>query len=174
MVAQLPLPKAAYDNAANTLANASPNDGDAMLIRAEVLLNTGRTASDVVPLLVDGLRHAPASARGWTLLAEAQQPLQPTRAATALSQAFLLAPRDYWIAAARVRAAGLLWPSLDGETRAAAEKQSRLLWQEELLRPQLVVAAQTNEGAALLTRSFREEEIRDVSRYISAARRRPR
>jgi hypothetical protein len=174
MVAQISLPKAAYDDAVKSLTGASLRDGDAQLVRSEALFNGGRAPSEIVPLIEEGLRHAPASARGWTLLAEAQQPSQPKKAAAAISLAFLLAPRDYWIAAARVRAAGLLWPSLDGETRLAAEKQARLLWHEELLRPQIVIAAQTDAGAALLTRSFQESEIRDISRHIAAARRRAR
>lgn len=174
MVAQIPLPKAAYDDAAKSLASASLRDGDAMLIRAEALFDAGRAPSEIVPLLEQGIRHAPASARGWTLLATVLQPLQPKKSAAAMSPAFLLAPRDYWIAAARVRAAGPLWPLLDAETRLAAENQSRLLWHDELLRPQIVVAAQTDAGAALLTRSFQENEIREISRYVAAARRRAR
>jgi hypothetical protein len=169
MVAQHPVPKIAYDEAAKSLARAAPRDGDAMLIRAEALFHAGRTPSEIVPLLEEGLRQAPASARGWTLLAEAQQPLAPEKSAAALSQALILAPRDYWTAAARLRVAALLWPKLDAEIRTSAQNQARLLWQEELLRPQLVIAVQTNEGAALLTRSFDESEIRKINRYLVEA-----
>ncbi len=70
MIAQVAMPRAAYQDAVAALASADPHDGDATIARGEASLRSGMRPLDVAPVLIDGLEHAPASSRGWLLLSE--------------------------------------------------------------------------------------------------------
>lgn len=167
MVAGTPLPRAAYIEAAKALEGANPRDGIAALSRAEANLRAGASMARVSQIVVQGLWREPASARGWTLLAETYYPTDKTLAALALSQALLLAPRDYYLARPRALDAALLWAYLDADTRALAISQARLLWQEPTLRSELIGLAKTAAGASLLTRALKPDEIRLLNRTIA-------
>jgi len=174
MVAQISVPKKAYVEAAEALSEACQRNGGAMLSEAEARIHGGEPASVVLPLLRNGLSHEPASARGWTLLAEILHSKHPAWAAQALNEAFLLSPRDTWIAGARAQDAALLWPYLDDDTRGMAVEQTRRIWQEPLLRLQILGVVDTPQGAALVTRSFGQGDIRAINRWVRQERRRPR
>lgn len=172
MVAEIPVPKAAYASAAEALSRASIRNGEAALARVEALRNASTSPALLVAPTREALGHVPASPRGWTLLAEMLSGSNKPAAAKALSQALILAPRDYWLAPMRARDAALLWPELDAEGRAMAIAQSRLLWQEPQLRPQLLRLTATSDGVALVTRSFQPDEIRMINRWMARERRR--
>ncbi len=174
MVAQITMPKAAYESAAAALAHADPRNGTAAISRAEAGLHSGALPAGEVSILTYGLLQEPASARGWTLLSEAQLPTDKKSAARALSQALLLAPRDYWLAEARAHDAALLWDHLDTETQTRALEQTRMLWQEPVLRNQLRRLLLTQQGVDLVARAFvgRQDELRAMNRWLSAERRR--
>jgi len=174
MVAQIAMPKAAYEDATAALARADTRDGTAAIERAEAGLRSGVSPAGQVPVLTQGLQHEPASARGWMLLSEALQPTDKAAAARALSQALVLAPREYWLVEARAQDAALLWDHLDAESQARALEQTRMLWQEPILRGQLRRLLLTQDGVDLVARAFagRQDEVREMNRWLSAERRR--
>ena len=174
MVAQIAMPKAAYEDAAAALARADARNGTAAIARAEAQLRSGASPSTQVPILTQGLLQEPASARGWTLLSEALLPTDRRDAARALSEAMVLAPREYWLVEARAHDAALLWVNLDAETQTRALEQTRMLWEEPILRGQLRRLLFTREGVDLAARAFagRQDELREMNRWLSAERRR--
>jgi hypothetical protein len=89
-----------------------------------------------------------------------------------LTQAFLLSPRDTWIAGVRAQDAALLWPYLDDDTRGMAIEQTRRIWQEPFLRPQMLGVVDTPQGAAMVTRSFEQDDIRAINRWVRMQQRR--
>ena len=174
MIAQIAMPKAAYEDAAAALMRADACNGTAAIARAEAGLRSGASPAAQVPILTRGLLQEPASARGWTLLSEALLPTDKASAARALSQALILAPREYWLVEARAHDAALLWKYLDADTQARALEQTRMLWQEPALRGQLRRLLFTREGVDLVARAFagRQDEVREMNRWLSAERRR--
>ncbi len=175
MIMNYPLPKSAYAAAAQLLLSADPADGDAKIAAAEATRNAGDSPARVISLVRQGLSHAPASGRGWTLLAEEDfSSKNPTRAANALSLALTLGPYDYWIAGRRAGDAAVLWNFLSVDDRRQAERQARLLWDEPVLRRGAVAFVLTQGGAALMARALANEpaEIRALNRRVSQAGRR--
>lgn len=172
MVAQVPMPKPAYIAAADALSYADPRNGHAMLAAAEARWHAGEPPGRLVATIRRGLTREPASARGWTLLSEVLYRSDKKRAAPALSQALILAPREYWLIGARAKDAALLWPNLDPASRSMALNQARLLWQEPQLHGQLRELLRSPEGAALVSRAFNQDEIRRINRWHSRAQRR--
>lgn len=174
MIAHVEMPKAAYEDAAAALAAANRRNGEAAIALAEARLYAGAPPAGSVAILKAALTHDPSSARGWTLLCETTMQDDRKLAARALGQALVLAPREYWLMQARVQDAALLWSDLDPEAQAMALQQTRMLWQEPLLRPQLLEVLRTQEGVALTARAFahREDEIRAMNRWLSRERRR--
>lgn len=117
MIAQTAVPKAAYRAAEIALARANAADGEAMIARAEAALRAGAKPADVIPDLEQALTHQPASARGWTLLADAWAPTDKKKAANALALALELAPKNYWLSGMRAQAAAQLWEDLDADAK---------------------------------------------------------
>jgi hypothetical protein len=163
----------AYRNAAEALAYADDRDGDAQMAGAEAAIHAGASRAGQIGRLERAVLDTPASARGWTLLSEALSDVDRRRAAKALSQAMTLGPYDYWLAAARAEDAAAWWDVLDDDTRAAALRQTRLLWSEPGLRPGLLRLLSTRRGAALVQRTFAADpdDLRALNRWVSAARR---
>ena len=168
MIQQIAMPKVAYEDAAAALAKADARDGEAAVARAEASLHGGALRADAVALLVQGLTQEPASARGWTLLAESLEPADRKSAARALSQALVLAPRDYWLIGARAQDSGRLWPELDRDAQAQALEQTRTLWEVPELRGQLRHLLTSPKGVALVAKAFagREDELRIMNRWL--------
>jgi len=170
----VPLPASAYRQAADILAQANPNDGDAVIARAEAMSRSGSAPGDVIAVVQLGLSDAPASARGWTLLAEQEGKVAHGRAAAPLALALSLGPYDYWLAGRRAGDAVTLWDALDADGKSAALGQLRLLWDEPSLRQQIVPILALKGGPRLMTRALASEteEIRALNRWLNAQRRR--
>jgi len=175
MVQQIAMPRAAYEDAGAALARADARDGDAAVARAEAALHSGALPASQVPLLIHGLMQEPATARGWTILSEALLPTDKKGAARALSQALVLAPRDYWLIGARAQDGALLWPELDPDAQTLALEQTRMLWEEPVLRDRLRRLLFSPQGVALVARAFagRRDELRSMNRWLSQVRQRP-
>lgn len=173
MIAQVPMPRTAYLDAAAALKRANPRDGEALIAAGEASLRSGMATRRAIPLLVEGLSHQPSYARGWLLLSQASLSSDHGMAVRALSQALVLGPRDYWLMGIRAQEAALLWRDLDPELQDMAFDQVRMLWQEPLLRGQLRQLLRSPEGVALAARAFagRDEEVRDMNRWLAAERR---
>lgn len=168
-----PLPSSAYREAAGILAGADPNDSEAMIARAEAMSRSGAAPSDVIAVLTLGLSDAPASARGWTLLAEQEGKMAHDRAATPLALALSLGSYDYWLAGRRAGDAVILWDALDPADKSAALNQLRLLWDEPLLRSEIMPLLTLQGGPALMTRALAgsPDDVRALNRWISESRR---
>jgi hypothetical protein len=133
----------------------------------------GETGASQTSLIRSGLRAAPASARGWTLLAKAQSSANPVMAAAALSQAQLIAPNEFWLMGPRARVAASLWPHLDATTQEKAKAQVRLLWQDWRLHAELLKLLGTPDGVRLVSQAFRghRDELRAMNRWVAATNR---
>ncbi len=174
MVAEIPVPQKAYTAAAEALSRADHRNGLAMIEQAEARQRAGQQTSDVIPLLEEGLRREPASPRGWTLLSESLFLSNKAAAARALSQALVLAPRDFWLIGRRARDAALMWWWLDADSRDLALAQTRLLWSEPSLHMQLRQLLETHKGEEIITRAFEDDDIRAINRWYAGALRRRR
>lgn len=174
MIANRAMPVSAYKDAERALSQADAADGDAAIARAEAALRSGSRSRAVIPELSNGLMAAPASARGWTLLSLAYASFDKRKAAGALGVALELAPKDFWLAEMRAEAAAQLWSGLDADARVNALAQTRLLWEEPLLRGQLRQLLTSADGVALVKCAFsdRQDEMREMNRWLSAERRR--
>jgi|GEM_PF-1178884 hypothetical protein len=173
MLLQKPLPKSAYVAAETALQDASPYDGEARILRAEAAINRGSKPpqSQIEPLKL-GLALQPASARGWTLLAMAYAPVDRKQAASALAMAFMLAPRDYFLAGLRVKEAAILWSDLDTDAQENALDQARMLWDQPQLREQLRWVLTSEDGRQIVAKAFagRQDDIREMNRWLSVQR----
>jgi hypothetical protein len=161
-----------YRRAATVLANVDAHDGDSQVLAAETEWHAGAPAAVVAAKTEAALTYAPASLRGWLLLAEVAS--NPARQAAALSQTFVLAPYDYYIARRRTRDAARQWDTLDADTRDMALRQVQLLWDDEALHPLILPMLQTDADGALVGRAFaqRRSDLRSLNRWVSAERRR--
>jgi hypothetical protein len=173
MIRQTPMLQSAYRRAAHALVGADLRDGDAQTAAAEAATRAGGPAQAQIARLEQAVRDAPAEPRGWLLLSEALLPVDRKRAASALEQALVLAPYDYWIAGRRARDAVVLWGNLDFEAREMALRQVQFLWDEPSLRSGLVELLSTASGVAIVRRAFsqRPGDLRDLNRWMSKARR---
>jgi hypothetical protein len=172
MIAQIAMPKIAYEDAAIALGRADGRDGEAQIARAEAGLRGGALRPSTVSELIQGLVQEPASARGWMLLSEAWPLADKSRAARALSLALLLAPNEYWLAGSRAHDAARLWLSLDADAQKHALDQTQLLWREPPLRGQLRALLASPAGVALVSRAFVHDpsELRAMNRWLARAR----
>jgi len=174
VVLNLALPENAYRAAADVLANANGNDGRTLIERAEIASLGGAPSLQVVSLLEDGLARAPASVRGWTLLAEQTETRDPTRAGKALAHSLLLGPYEYFLLAKRAREAASLWKLLPPDSENAALAQARHLWTESLLNGEIPPLLRINGGPELVARAFHDDpdDLRALNRWLAAERRR--
>jgi hypothetical protein len=174
MVAQVPMARAAYADATAALAHADRRNGEAIITRAEAEWHVSAPPTEVASLLTAGLMEEPASARGWTLLSEVLVVTDKLKAADALTQALVLAPREYWLIEARARDAAILWPELGNDSQAMALEQARMLWKEPVLRNQLRLILQTPEGVSIINQAFADQpdEIRAMNRWLRRERER--
>lgn len=170
MVAQRALPPIAYVHAAESLENADTRNGEPNLQRAEARMHAGSDIAQLSNETREALVHIPASPRGWLLLSELSFPADKKLAAEALSQSILLGGHEYWLMIPRLVDASKLWESLDRDAQRSVISQVRLVWKTPQLRSQLLTLCQTPEGAALVTRAFSSDEIRQINRWLSQAR----
>lgn len=172
MVAQRPLPAVAFVHASESLADASPRDGEPILQRTEARMRAGENPEILKTAAQDGISRMPASPRGWLLLSELTSHSDKNLAGQALAQSMLLGPREYWLIAPRLVDAAKQWQNLDRDTQAAVITQVRLLWNTPLLQPKMATLCATPEGAALVTRAFSADEVRAINRWLTRERER--
>lgn len=170
MIAGERLVKGAYTAAYDALAKADQSDGDAAIVRAEAARFARLPEPLQMRLLEQGLIRSPASVRGWTLLAISSADSNPRLAALALGQALVLSPADFWTADMRAVAAAGLWNYLDKDAQDEALAQTRLLWEEPILRPAILDLLPAPGGAQLVTRAFarNKEELVFLNGWVSA------
>ena len=175
MVMGVPVPHGAYVQAAQTLQHANPKDGEAMIAAAEAATRAGALPLQVIPRARLGLQKSPASARGWTLLAEEYLAERRGPEATrALSTALLLSPFDYWIAGRRAHVAAALLDDLDHDTRASADRQAELLWETPGLRDEIPGLLRAPGGRRLMAEALAtdSQSVRALNRWLAGERRR--
>ena len=161
-----------YRRTGVVLSVASPVDGETQVDRAEALWLSGRDATVVLPVVTQGLVRSPASIRGWTVLAQVLQKIEPNRAAEALTIALELSPYDYSLVGRKTRAGAPLWNSLPEDARNQLVAQARLLWSHDEMRPQVLSLVAVPGGADLMTRALSDPDtIRAVNRYVTRSRR---
>jgi hypothetical protein len=168
-----PMPRAAYADAADVLSHANIHDGDTQLSLAEARFYAGEQPYFILNQVEAGLVGAPASAEGWAFYAEVLARTDPNRAAQALDEAFTLAPYDFFWAGRRAQLASQIWNSLGSDTKDEALRQTRTLWEEPMLRDEILPLLATSDGEKLLTRAFASDPdtLRDINRWVSARRR---
>jgi hypothetical protein len=161
------LPENSYRVAAEVLTGASSEDGQTLILLAEVAAHANLPQQAILNLLRDGLSRSPASSRGWALLAEQIQDRR--RAAAALTQSLLLAPYDYFLAGRRGREGALLWDVLPVDDRRSVLQQARLIWSEPILYGEIEPLLMVSGGADLLARAFEDEpqELQALSLWIA-------
>lgn len=174
MVAQRAMPIQAYAHAAESLDRANPRNGAAILAATEAKLHAGENRKDLVASARDGLAHMPASPRGWLLLSELTAPESKKLAAAAISQSVMLGPREYYLLTPQLQDAARLWADLDLDTQKSVLAQVQMLWNTPILRDNLVVLCATPDGAAMVSRAFSVDEIREINRWLAHKRRKAR
>jgi hypothetical protein len=101
---------------------------------------------ETIELAQDGLRLAPAQARGWLILAEAtfaRDGLAAPKLVDYLTASLRASPYDVWLAPNRAWLAMLLWDRLDETTRDVAALQIRLVVQNWNLETLIRIVKQT-------------------------------
>jgi hypothetical protein len=172
IVKNVTLPRKSYAAAAAVLAHADSRDGETQILRAEAAHMGGVPDGQVIPIVENGLRHDPASARGWTLLSELLLPTDRARAGKMLTTALELGPYDFFLAGRRARDGARLWDAMPQDGQSLVLRQARLLWTETQLRDQLIPLLDTPGGAVLMTRALDNDpsQIRDLNRWVARHR----
>jgi len=146
------------EKAQAALASALPGDGVNELWRAELsalLAGMSKTRlREARAATIDGLADDPANPRGWTLLCELDIALRRDDAARCLDTAFFIGPFDWFVARRRTALSIHLWPQLDPDTKDAAARRLRLIWQTPGLRFIDVEAAQSANGKLMLAEAL--------------------
>jgi hypothetical protein len=166
------LPIKTYSATERILAGADEADGDAQIARSHAAYLSGESGPKIIAMVENGLSREPSSAAGWTLFAVLSTPIDRTRAATALSVALELAPREYYLAAWQARTAAPLWADLSADARENAARQMRLLWSDHTLRHQIRSVLAVPGGSALVTYAMRDnpDELRALNRMVARQR----
>lgn len=162
-----------YEGAAKALRDASQQDGEAQLALIDAENQNANKPENLRDIAESAIVSAPASARVWTTYSETISQQRPHQAATALGQALLLAPYDYYLALRRAKLSARLWPYLEPDTRRSATWQVKLLWEHTELRNDLFSLLGTPEGIVLINNTFSQEPdtLRSINRWVSARRR---
>jgi len=171
----LPLPEGMPSGeAVAKLAGVSAANGWAQILRADAMHLDGAAPEAILPVLENGLRANPSSARGWTLLAEIETASDPERAAKALALALRTAPLDYRIVFERARVGIALWQDMPPAEQELLFRQNRFLFSEQPMRQRyLNDILLLPGGPELIGRSFAAfpEELRALNRFVERRRR---
>jgi hypothetical protein len=129
------LPKSEIQ-AARAALSLSSQDGEALLWRAELdgMLagNNAKSLEAARAETIAALKADPANPRTWMLLCELDTNLKRSDAGTCLDTAFYVGPFDWYVARRRAVLAAYLWPSLDSDTKDAAARRLRLMWETDI------------------------------------------
>ncbi len=153
MQMNVPLVKSFYAGTARILGEAPAADGDTRMWRAEALLKSG-AANKAARAARHALARVPASARGWMVLAQAQERSDPKKAADALALSLVLGPREYFLIPPRVKIGAVLWPYLPQAARRRLLDDVRWLAAQEQQRGALRALFASKDGPALVTRAL--------------------
>jgi hypothetical protein len=167
------MPRVAYQDAAEILRRTDVHDGDAQLSLAEARFLAGDRSSSVEEPLLTSLTEAPATADGWAFYSEIFLGKDPSAASQALDQALTLAPYDFFTSGRRAQLASHLWEHLNDGTKAAALRQAHALWDEPLLRDEIMLLLTTPDGGKFLTHAYAAdpETLRAINRWVAGRRR---
>lgn len=163
-----PLPLASYRQVADLLANASSSDDETALLQTEAAIDAGRPLEPIITQVENVLKTSPLSARGWIILASLLTNQDPRRAAQALTLAYDLAPRDYYLVFPRTLVAAPLWGYLPTRIRATLLGDVSLLADNREKHSQLRILLSKPGGAELVVRSFagKPEALRELNREL--------
>jgi hypothetical protein len=172
------LPAIRYRAAADALADASPDDGESLSDRAQVLAlsapNDPATLSEARALIVAALRDAPSNPNGWLLLCQIDFERKAPNAAGCLDNAFAIAPYDWYTADRRMLLTASEWPYLNERARNKAVSVILPMWNivwpinNFTLRGTLYELSFTENGRQLLRAGFagHRDDLREFNRFI--------
>ena len=172
------LPAIQYRAAADALADASPEDGESLTERAQVLALSGTdnpaTLAAAHSLVVDALRDAPSNPSGWLLLCQIEAQQKSAGAVGCLDNAFAIGAYDWYTAGRRMSLVASEWPYLTEPVRDKAVTYIMPMWNTTgwssglTLRQDLYALSFTQNGRQLLRAGFagHRDDLRDFNRYI--------
>ncbi len=172
----LPLSQADYAATEAALAQAPAADGETHIIQAEAAAGAGQPDAAVISVLETALARSPGDARGWTLLASLLSDRSPKIAAGALSFAFALAPRDYYMVLPRTLVGAGLWDNLPADDRKMLLHDALGMATDTNRREDLRALLMRRGGPALVTRSLNgnPDAIRELNRSFAVELLNPR
>ena len=168
----VPLPRATDRSIAQILSQAPLADGETQVLRAQAAADAQFSPATTIEMTTTALAHAPAAARGWLVLAELMRDRRRNEAASALSLAIELAPREYYLVGLQARAGAPLWNVLPKDVQAKLLNDARLVARKTELRSDLRALLNVPGGPALLTRAFADhpEQLRALNRSLARER----
>jgi hypothetical protein len=163
-----PLPGASYREAARVLMGAT-GDPDTVLLQAEAAINAGVPPATIVAEVSRALAKSPLSARGWIILASLWTNTDHIKAAKALTMAFDLAPREYYLMLPTMLVGAPLFSDLPDRVRNGLLSDVRNLTDDRQQRGQLRLLMARPAGADLVVRAFagRPEALRQLNRDLA-------
>jgi hypothetical protein len=164
-----PLPADSYREVARILAGTSADDSETVLLQAEAAINAGAAPASIVPEVQHALANSPLSARGWIILASLLTNTDRAKAAKALTQAFDIAPREYYLMLPMMLVGAPLWSELPDKVRTGLLLDVRKLTEDQERRGQLRLLLARPAGADLVVRAFegRPEALRQLNRDLA-------
>jgi hypothetical protein len=164
-----PLPIASYREVAGLLATAPDRDAESALLQAEAAIDAGQPLHPIMIKVEDVLSVSPFSSRGWIIFASLMTDQDPRNAAKALTLAYELAPRDYYLTFPRTLVAAPLWSYLPVRIRASLLGDVSALAGNPEKHAQLRVLLSKPGGADLVVRSFagKPEALRELNRALA-------
>ncbi|MGB8363043.1 MAG: hypothetical protein ACLQUZ_06730 [Rhizomicrobium sp.] len=165
----VPLPQTTDRSIVQILSHAPVADGETQVLRAEAAADGQFSPATTIEMTTTALAHAPAAARGWLVLAELVRDRHRNEAASALSLAIELAPREYYLVGLQARAGAPLWDALPEDVQAKLLNDVRLVAHKTELRSDLWALLRVPGGPALLTRAFagHPEQLRALNRSLA-------
>ena len=172
------LPAIQYRAAADVLADASPEDGESLAERAQVLTlsatNDPATLAKAQGLVIDALREAPSNPTGWLLLCQIEAQQKSAHAAACLDNVFAIGAYDWYTTGRRMSLVASEWPYLTEPVRNKAVSLVLPMWNivwpmnYATLRGSLYQLSFTENGRQLLRAGFagHRDDLRDFNRYI--------
>jgi hypothetical protein len=167
-----PLPTASYHAVAKLLAGAWRGDAETNLLEAEALINAGAPPRAVVPEVEYALANSPLSARGWIILASLWTDTDRQKAAEALTLAYNLAPREYYLAFPTLLVGAPLWATLPKPVQDGLILDVQGLISDPNRRGQLRLLLGRRGGGELVGHAFvgRPEALRELNRELAQQR----